>query len=104
VVSYAPIPYTRQQQHGHLYIPEKEGSDKESALSTDKWGEPSLKGRGLLHEDMLLYSGKKYQDKAWQIGIDVVEAGRGDLIKTTKAVRGLLEEEVTRTQIDDSKC
>jgi hypothetical protein len=53
---------------------------------------------------MLLYSGKEYQDKAWQIGIDAVEAGRGDPIKTTKAVRGLLEEEVTRTQLDDSKC
>ncbi len=73
-------------------------------LGVDKWGEPSLKGRGLLHGDMLLYSGKEYQDKAWQIGIDAVEAGRGDPIKTTKAVRGLLEEEVTRTQLDDSKC
>ncbi len=59
-----PNPLPKAAAHGLLYIPEKEGSDKESARNTDKWGQPSLKGRGLLHGDMLLYSGKEYQEKA----------------------------------------
>ncbi len=58
---------------------------------------------------MLPHSGNDDQDKAQQIGSDVVEAGRGDTMKTIRAIRALLEKlgskvEIEGTQPGNLKC
>ncbi len=83
------LPHTRKQQHVLLHILKKEGGDTACAYSTDSWGESSLNVRGAFHGCGLPHTGIEYQEKAEQIGSDAVEVGRGDPVKTIRAIREL---------------